>query len=159
DVVVEALVIPAGQMPGEEARQRVADHAAHYFEDVWIHRPLRSLNHVPPIDAAGHATLSKKLRGVVQFLQECGSIGGRASYDFDRLRRKLGLAAGSPSPANSGAPAIEGMGAAELAGLKIELLNDEQLESAYQTAQKLDAREMAQNFARALVARPPRAEK
>lgn len=159
DVVAEALVIPAGQMTGEEARLRVADHAAHYFEDVWIHRPLRSLNHVPPIDASGHATLRKKLRGVVQFLQECASLGGRASYDFDRLRRKLGLAAGSPAPTSQGTPDIAAMGTAELGGLKIETLNDEQLELAYQTAQKLDARDLAENYARALIARPQRAEK
>jgi tetratricopeptide (TPR) repeat protein len=159
DVVAEALVIPAGQMSAEEARQRVADHAAHFFEDVWIHRPLRSLNHVPPIDAAGHAALRKKLRGIVQFLQECGSIGGRASYDFDRLRRKLGLAGPVPAPTSDGNLDIGSMGAAELGGLQTDTLSDEQLELAYQTAQKLDARDLAGNFARALVGRPMRPDK
>src|SRR5262249_35504276 len=143
DVVAEALAIPAGEKPGGETRQRGADHAAHFFEDVWVHRPLRSLYPLPPVDAAGGSTLRKKLRRVVQFQQECASLGGRASYDFDRLRRKLGLAADGPAPASEGAPDIGGMSAAELSGLKIETLSDEQLELAYQTAQKLDAREIS----------------
>jgi tetratricopeptide (TPR) repeat protein len=43
-----------------------------------------------------------------------------------------------------------------LAGLGVEQLSDDQLEQAYQTAQKLDAQDLAANFARTLVARPPR---
>src|SRR5207248_1903796 len=42
DVVAEAIVLPAGPMSQEEARERVSKHAQRYFEDVWIHRPLRS---------------------------------------------------------------------------------------------------------------------
>ena len=48
------------------------------------------------------------------------------------------------------------MGAAELAGLKVESLSDEQLEQAFQAAQKLDAGDLAATFARGLTARPPR---
>jgi hypothetical protein len=51
------------------------------------------------------------------------------------------------------------MGTAELAGLKVEGLTLEQLEQAYQAAQKLDAEELAAHFARALVARPPQPER
>jgi tetratricopeptide (TPR) repeat protein len=159
DVVVEAVALPAGEMTQEEAAQRVGEHAARYFEDTWIHRPLRSLNLVPPIDAAGHGTLRKKLRGVVQFLQECASLGGRSSYDFDRLRRKLGLITTRSAPTGPGTLDISSMSAAELGSLAIETLPDDQLEQAYQAAQKLDARDLAAHFARSLVARPPQPER
>jgi tetratricopeptide (TPR) repeat protein len=160
DIVSEAIALPAGPMPEEEARQRILDYSQRYFEDVWIHRPLRSLNHVPPIDATGTATLRKKLRGVVDFVQQCASLGGRSGYDFDRLRRKLGLApSAAPSPAGEPVLDMGAMGAAELSSVEVDTLNDEQLEIAYQTAQKLDARELAARFASALVARPPTADK
>ncbi len=48
---------------------------------------------------------------------------------------------------------------AELAGLKIESLTDEQVEQAFQAAQKLDAQDLAASFARGLTARPPRPER
>jgi hypothetical protein len=51
------------------------------------------------------------------------------------------------------------MGAAELAGLSLDGLSTEQLEQAYQTAQKLDASELSAHFARALVARPPQPDR
>jgi tetratricopeptide (TPR) repeat protein len=51
------------------------------------------------------------------------------------------------------------MGTAELAGLNAETLTFEQLEQAYQAAQKLDAEELAAHFARALVSRPPQPER
>src|SRR5262249_3678224 len=120
--------------------------------------PLLSLNRIPPVDAAGHRVLRKKLRGVVQFLQDCAQGGIAGVYDFDRLRRKLGLLGEKPAaPSADGAPTdIAALGAAELAALKTETLSDEQLEQAYQASLKLDAQEMAGNCARALVARPPR---
>jgi tetratricopeptide (TPR) repeat protein len=160
DVVIEALVLPAGPMPQEEATKRVTDHAQRYFEDTWIHRPLRALNRMPPIDAAGHSGLRKKLRGVVQFVQECASLGGRSMYDFDRLRLKLGLTADTSAPATAGeAVNINAMSAADLSALAVESLNDEQLESAYQAAQKLDAKDLAERFARTLISRPARPER
>ncbi len=89
-----------------------------------------------------------------------------ANYDFDRLRRKLGLlaavgdrpsATGQQPTADSGLP-IADMGTAELAGLNAADLTDDQLERAYQTSVKLDAEELATHFAKTLIARPPRAE-
>ncbi len=95
-----------------------------------------------------------------------------ADYDFDRLRRKLGLLDGgtgvSPvekqqtdgAPVPAGAPTFDvaGMGSAELAGLDAASLTDEQLEHAYQAAVKLDAEELAAHFAKNLIVRPPRPE-
>jgi tetratricopeptide (TPR) repeat protein len=157
DIVAEALVFPVGTMDRPEAERRIREQAERYFEEGWIHRPLHSLNLIPPIDAVGDRTLRKKVLGVVQFLQDCAQTGLLGTYDFDRLRRKLGLATATPPPAaepGKGPPDIAALGAAELASLKVEDLPDEHVEQAYQTALTLDAQELAGRFAQALVSRP-----
>jgi tetratricopeptide (TPR) repeat protein len=160
DALVEALAFPVGVTDQEQAQRRVREHMERYFEETWIHRPLRSLNGIPPIDAAGHAVLRRKLRGVVQFLEQCAAISPVQHYDFDRLRRKLGLMPTTGAPATAAAATdFEAMGTAELAGLPTEPLTDDQLEQAYRAALKLDARDVAGRFARALVQRPPRPER
>jgi tetratricopeptide (TPR) repeat protein len=141
----------------EQAERAARDYAARFFEDVWLHRPLRSLGGVAPVDAAGHRTLHKKLLGCITFLQQCAAGGIVQSYDFDRLRRKLGLL-GPAAPA--GGPAavdVSAMGAAELAGVPVADLSADQLAEAYQAAVRLDAQDLAERFARALVARPAEA--
>jgi tetratricopeptide (TPR) repeat protein len=161
EVLADALVFPVGLTDQAEIDQRIREHVQKYFEDAWIHRPLRSLGGVPPVDAAGHGTLRKKLFGVIQFLQEC-TRGNPPPYDYDRLRRKLGLL---PSAAGAGAESaaapvdIGALGAAELAALPVESLSDAQVEQAYQAAQRLDAHELAAGFARTLVSRPPQADR
>jgi tetratricopeptide (TPR) repeat protein len=170
DVLAEAVAFPTGPMPREEAARRVGEYASRFFEETWIHRPLKSLNMIPPIDAAGHLNLRKKLRGLVRFIEECATVGTSAGYDFSGLRRKLGIlepaATGAPAatPVPSAAPQaaaidIGRMGAAELAGLSIDSMSDEQVEEAYHAAQKLDAKDLAGHFARGLIARPPRPER
>jgi tetratricopeptide (TPR) repeat protein len=155
NVYADAVVFPTGVTSEAEAEQQLREHVQRYFEETWIHRPLHSLGNVPPIDAAGHPILRKKLLGVVQFLQEC-SPNDSAAYDFDRLRRKLGVLAPASPVAPTAAPLdIEAMSAAELASLEPETLTDAQVEQAYRVAQKLDARELAGRFARAMVSRPP----
>jgi tetratricopeptide (TPR) repeat protein len=157
DTIADAIVMPALETP-ELAQKRIAEYAGKYFEETWIHKPLRSLSGVPPIDAAGHRTLRKKLLGVIQFLHDCAVLGILKEYDFDRLRHKLGLTtpgagAGTTAPQATG-PDVSAMSAAELAALPVDALSDEQLEKAYQAAQKLDAREVSGAFARALIGRP-----
>jgi tetratricopeptide (TPR) repeat protein len=156
DVVLEAVAFPVGITDKALGEQRARDFAAAYFEETWIHRPLHSLSGVPPVDAAGHRTLRKKLLGVIQFLQDCAAGGIVQTYDFDRLRRKLGLQGGAPAP-SPGVPAadIGALGAAELAALPVAELPEGQLEQAYQAAVRLDAQELAERFARELVARAP----
>jgi tetratricopeptide (TPR) repeat protein len=154
DVIIESLVFPPGELAEPELKQTLADAMGRYFEDAWIHRPLPSLGRVPPVDAAGHPTLRKKLRGMLQFLEECTATG-RYPYDFDRLRRKLGLLEAAPAGVSAAGPDVGRLSAAELAALKPETLNDEQAEQAYQTALQLDARDLAGAFARSLVSRPP----
>ncbi len=165
DVVADALLFPIKRT--EDSAQRVRDYAQKHYEETWIHKPRRSLSGNSPVDAAAHPVLRKLLRGVVQFLQDCARGGMIASYDFDRLRRKLGLLEGgtavspvqtgeTPVPPGAAALDIAGMGAAELGGLSAATLSDEQLEQAYQAAVKLDAGELAAHFAKSLVSRPPR---
>jgi tetratricopeptide (TPR) repeat protein len=156
DILASALTFPIDVADEAERQKRVGEEFERYFEETWIHRPLRSLGSVPPIDAAGHPVLAKKLAGVVQFLEECAAIT-RQPYDFDRLRRKLGLLAAQPATAPAAGPDVGGMGSAELAALTPESLSDEHLEQAYQAAMKLDAREVAGRFAKAIVARPVQA--
>lgn len=159
EVVSDALLFPLGQMEREAAVERVLDHASRYFEETWIHQPRKSLSNIPPIDAAGHAKLRKKLLGVIELMHQCARHGMLATYDFDRLRRKLGLLAAAPASAGaSGVGDIAAMGAADLAGLDAAALSVEQLEKAYQTAYRLDAHELAARFAATLIDRPAEAE-
>ncbi len=163
DVTAEALLFPLSK--AEDNAQRVLEHVQKHYEETWIHKPRRALSGNTPLDAASHPALRKHLRGVIQFIQDCARGGMIANYDFDRLRRKLGLlgepaasAAGlskHPAADAAGSPQdIASMGAAELSGLNAPNLSDEQLEQAYQTAVKLDAEELAANFARQLITRP-----
>jgi hypothetical protein len=156
EIFDSALVAPVGVTDREEAQRRIAEGMERYFEDKWPHQPLRALGGVAPLDAVGHGILGKKLRGVIQFLQDCAAAGNVA-YDFDRLRRKLGLLE-VPAEAAAG-PDASAMGAAELAALAPEALPSDQLEQAFQAAFKLDARELAGRFGKALVARPPQPER
>lgn len=161
DVLSAALILPVNVTDQAEAERGIREQVQGYFEETWLHQPLKSLQNVPPVDAAGHPQLRKKLAGIIQFLQDCASLGGRpSSYDFDRLRRKLGLLGGGTVPmAGAGAGEISAMGLAELAGLAVENQGADQLEQAFQAAQKLDARELAARFAQALVRRPPQPDR
>jgi len=151
DVLSEAAVFPMGAETEDEARGRLEEGVGQYFEDQWIHKPLRGLGGVPPLDAAGHGTLRKKLGGVIQFLEECAKATAQP-YDFERLRRKLGLVQAAPGAA---VPSTSEMSAAELAGLPAEALSDNKLADAYQAALRLDARELAGRFGKAILGRPP----
>jgi len=155
DVTAEALIFPVGLTDQAEAERRIDLAAQQFFEGLWLQRPLRSLGGIAPIDAAGHVVLRRKLRGVIQFLQDCAAGGALHDYDFDRVRRKLGLTAAGPAAPGAPPTDVTALGAAELAALQVETLTDDQLQQALQTAQRLDAHEIGTQFARALVARPP----
>ncbi len=156
DIFLEAMVFPVRMTDEEEIKKRIDEARRQYFEETWIQRPLKSLNQVAPIDAAAHATLRKKLRGVVEFLESCADQA-KMAYDFDRLRQKLRLDEGAP-PVQSegdGVPSdITSLNAAQLTALDVDSLSNEQAEQAYQTALRLDAREVAGRFARSLISRP-----
>lgn len=165
DVLSAAVVIPINALSEDDARRKVREHMERYFEETWIQRPLKSLGGVPPVDAAGHPVLRKKLSGVVQFLHDCLALGQDSGYDFNRLRRKLGLLGSDAAPAapagEGGAPALDvtALSAAELANLAPEALPNDQLELAFQTANRLDARELAARFGRQLITRPAQGDR
>ncbi len=159
DVMSECLIFPRLSTEAE-LETRMRSHLESFFEESWLHRPLKSLGQTPPIDAAGHPTLRKKLRGLVQFLEDCARLT-KFPYDFDRLRRQLNLLDGKIEAAtdSSGQLDVKALGTAELVGLAVDTLSDGQLDDAFQTALKLDARDRAGKFARALASRPARADK
>jgi tetratricopeptide (TPR) repeat protein len=154
DLLTEAVVVPLGESDNAAMEKAITEHAGRFFEETWIHRPLKSLNSIAPVDAAGHAKLRKKLLGVILLLEQSARKSPVASYSFDGLRRKLGLAGAAGPAAGDGVGDIARMGAPELSALKPEALSEEQLEKAYQTAHRLDAQELAAHFAEALVSRP-----
>lgn len=83
-----------------------------------------------------------------------------AGYDFDRLRRKLGLIAGAAASASAETSLdIASLSAADLAGLQADTLDEHQLEQAFQTAVQLDAKDLAGKFAERLVSRPASADR
>ena len=127
DVVADALIFPI-KGDEKETAERVQKHVEQYYEDTWPHKPRKVLAGNKPIDAAGHTVLRRKLLGVIRFIEDCSKGGMIATYDFGRLRRKLGLTAG-PGPALAAAGAgiaaatdVGAMGAPELAGLQPESL-------------------------------------
>jgi len=102
DVALEALAQPVQTTDLLLAEAKLRDHARDFFENVWIHRPLKSLAGNTPLDAVGSSRLRKRLFGVVKFVEECykavlprKQIGQQLvpieSYSFDALRHKLGL--------------------------------------------------------------------
>lgn len=151
--------IPSG-LAEDHARRLLDQHLQQYFEETWIRRPRKSLNQIPAVDAAGHPVLRKKLTGLIRFLEDVARSALPLPYDFDRLRHKLGLSttkpAGEPTP--TAAANISAMSAADLSTLEAGKLSDDDVEKAFQAAVRLDARELAGEFARAAVARPARAE-
>jgi tetratricopeptide (TPR) repeat protein len=158
DVLVEGLGFPSQAMDEAESSRRMRDFFQSFMEEKWIHRPLPSLGHVPPVDAVGHAILRKKLKGLILFLADCAAAIG-TNYDFDRLRRKLGLLGGVAAGKAAVTRDFSAMSAAELAALDNAVLSDGELQLGYEAALKLGAQDIAAKFAKALVARPPQADK
>lgn len=159
DVVAEALLFPTAPTTELDAEAKMREHATRYFEDVWIHRSLKGLSGVPPIDATGSPMLRRRLRGIIQFIQDCSAGATPRLYDFDRLRRKLGLdeaapQAGPPQSEIAETIDVSAMSVAELSALEVVSLAEGDLEHAFRTALQLDARELASRFAKAIVARP-----
>ncbi len=164
DVAMEAMVYPTQEVDLSPIEHKVRDHARNFFEEVWVHRPFRALSGATPLDAAGHPNYRKRLGGLIRFFQECFEVisprvtEGETTkkvnlYDFDRLRRKLGLIAALPEGQASEID-FDTLSVGDLAGLSTEGWDDNQLEKAFRAALKLDARDLAGNFARIAVARP-----
>jgi tetratricopeptide (TPR) repeat protein len=165
DVVLEALSFPNQPAPAETVRAKMSEQAAQFFEEQWLNRSLKSLSGLTPVDAAASPVYRKRLRGVIRFLDDC--LTGNAPileeadkqrpmkiYDFDRLRRKLGLLGGARAePASE--RNVSAMSTGELAGLNAAALSDEELSQAFRAAVQLGADEIAGAFARQATQRPP----
>jgi hypothetical protein len=158
DVLTEGMAFAVNETQEAEARRRSDEYFASYLEDKWIHKPVRSLGMVPPVDAAGHAILRKKLRGLIVFLADCAATF-RTSYDFGRLRHRLGLDGAQQQSAAAPARDFAAMSAPDLAALDVAALSDGELETANQSALKLGAQEIAAKFASTLIARPASADR
>lgn len=102
DVVLEALAQPTVSGDLNAAETKLRDHATNYFENVWIHKPLKALSGNSALDAVGSKLLRKHVFGVVKFLEDCLKLAQPSKqvgeeivpiemYDFAALRHKLGL--------------------------------------------------------------------
>jgi hypothetical protein len=137
----------------EQVDAKMRERAREFFEETWIRRPLKSLGGNNPLDAAAHPTLKKRLPGLLVFMEQClasTSVRGeegkpRPLYDFNRLRRKLGLAAAQVEGAEID---FDTLSAPALGGVQANALTDEQVGQAFGAALRLDAMELAAGFAR-----------
>ncbi|CAN5312317.1 hypothetical protein BH11PLA2_BH11PLA2_41740 [soil metagenome] len=171
DACIEALVYPLRAASMEEAEKKMGDAAARYFEDTWIHRNLKSLGGSTPIDAMGSTQLRKRVLGLVRFLQDCmdgasprKKVGEDVVvvrfFDFDKLRRKLGIAmatADAPAVAQIASAPKRDFTAMSVADLGLQAKEDmstSEFEDAMRAAIKLGANELAVEFARKAVAKP-----
>jgi tetratricopeptide (TPR) repeat protein len=184
DVALEAIAYPTQTSDVSQAEEKLRDRARHFFEEVWAHRPLKSLAGNTPIDAVGSTLMRKRVFGAVQFIGDCFTglvphkkIGEQVVpmdvYDFANLRHKLGLEYISAPPPDVKVPVeapaapvqkaetpraarreIGDMNAAELAGLDVAALSVDDLEKAMRSALKLDARDLAVAFAQAGLLKP-----
>ncbi len=84
------LVFDDPKLSEEERQQRTLQEVRRYFEEIWLHRPLKALDQVAPIDAAQSPKLKSRLEGVIRFRERNFEARGLA-YNFDRLRNKLGF--------------------------------------------------------------------
>jgi tetratricopeptide (TPR) repeat protein len=102
DVPLEALAQPVQTSDVAQAENKLRDHVRNFFDNVWIHRPQKSLAGNTPLDAVGSKHLRKRVFGVVKFMEEClkavqphKQVGDELvpieTYDFDALRHRLGL--------------------------------------------------------------------
>ena len=159
DVLADLTVFPLQEdTPPELIKTKREEAARAFFEDVWIKKPLNSLNGGTPLDIAAHPTLKKRLHGVINYMEESffggevptAELKSRSPYDFDRLRKKLGL---MTAAATSGGPDFDTIDVAHLATLDGSALTSSQLTAAFQAANRLDSPDLAGKFARLAIAR------
>lgn len=145
------LVLVYNEMPEEERRNLWRAEAEDHFESKWIHRPLKALSGLSPIDAAQSPEFKKRLEGVVRY-RERNFARYDTGYDFDRLRNKLGLELSGPPVTKP--HSLSASNAEQLAKLNPSELSDEELETAYRTANNLDVPVTALRIGRELTRRP-----
>ena len=72
---------------GDEAalEAKLGDHATHYFENIWIHKPLKALSGNTPVDAVGSKVLRKHVFGVEVCGEEIGDAVLRICQPRDEV--------------------------------------------------------------------------
>ncbi len=141
---LDADVWTVRMAPGLDLAQAEAlrrDWIEHYYEDLWIRRPRQSLGGRTPLETAeavhrDDPDARARLAAVVAFREQLGQRPSARvlyqGYPFDRLRRRLGLAADDPEAVDpsdlSCAPAWE------LAALDPGSLDDHRLRDAVASA-------------------------
>lgn len=157
DIVAEALLFPTAATTQLDSETKIRSHAQHFFEETWVNRPLKSLLRTTPTDAAKNPTLRKRLRGIVQFVEECAGQTTIRLYDFNRLRQLLGLDGKAPViaavAANSDSRDWTAMSAAELAAVNLQELSEIDLQQALRAGIQLDAQGVADRIARSWIDR------
>jgi tetratricopeptide (TPR) repeat protein len=184
DVMLGAIAFPTQSADITRAEEKLRETARHFFETVWIHKPLKSLAGNSPLNAVGSSVLRKRVFGAIKFVGDCfvgivphKKIGERTfpieMYDFSALRHKLGLQYVTAEPPKVDVPAepaplppvveappapvkreVSAMNAAELAALDVAAMSLTELETAMKAAVKLDARDLAVAFAQAGLLKP-----
>jgi tetratricopeptide (TPR) repeat protein len=145
--------MPQGLTP-EQSDRFLKEKMRGHFEDIWAQRPLHSLKGNTPLDASGHPVLRRKVLGCILLMEQVlNNMGLKLPYTMDELRHKLGLdKPGAAIEANAPAT-VTGMNVEDLAALKVETASEDDLKQAFTSAKRLDANELANKFAQALVQR------
>ncbi len=159
EILFEGMTFP----PGKDDRLvmgQIAEGMARFYEQTWIHQQRRSLEGKTPLEATKDSVLRKKLLGIIQFLAECAEGQGYA-YDFDELRKKLGLFDAPPTTTGTTfvTKDVGSMDAEQLRTLVVDDLSDDELELAAQTAKRVADQDLSLSFLEQLVTRPPNPEK
>ena len=165
DILSETMLFPLDRVERKPYEDKLAARLEGFFEEEWSKRPLKSLGGATPLDAAGHPTYRKRLAGLLRFMEQCvfgTREDGTALYDFDRLRKRLGLgAAGATAEAATPGTTLDfdTMSAADLGTLDLAGLSNADAEKAFRAALKLDAPDLAAAVARNVAARPADADR
>ena len=120
-----------------------------YYETVWINRPRKGLGGRSPVEAgqlasAGDPVMQARLAAVVRVREQLGArtstLALYQGYPFDRLRRRVGLAAINPEAVDPGD--VASMSPTDLDALDPKTMNGFDLVDAFESAAALgdDAR-------------------
>lgn len=152
--VTEMLAFPTGPGMTPELWQATrGEQFRHDFEETWLNKPLKAIAGLTPLDAAAHPNYRKHLAGMIVFLEQAlANFGVKQAdgtrlplYEFNRLRRKLGLLEGAPI--DKARIDFDLLSVADLGTLDVAQLTDDQVGEGYRAALRLEAPDLAAKFA------------
>ncbi len=127
-----------------------------YVFDVWPLRPWKYLGGKAPREAALDAAARVKLLGFLLYAELAGQRNAATDFDFNVVRRHLGLPEAGPLPADAQPGEVP---LVRLARLPMEQLTDDNLQAALSRAVHYRASAAAQRAALEVVSRPSLDEK